>query len=337
MAKIQYNTKYFKPHDAYFKAVFSIVEAARGLFRYALPPEISEQLDWQQLALSAHSYVDEGLRETFSDLVYECFTHADEEIRICLLFEHKSYPPGRGIYPQLSRYLAGIQEKNINIDEREFTLTIPIVFYHGTREWEPLPIASFYNPAATAFQRYVPTFEFAVVNLQALTDQEIRAIEDDLLVRNIFLAFKHAWDNNFFRENYREVFIFADKGIREEAMLWLFYYTFIYVHQVSSIKKEELMGLIESLPPEYDYMVKSAWDEVIEHYGGIGLRQGMEKGLAQGVAAGMEKGMEKGMDIGLDEAIKKVIIKRPTLSDEEIADLFDVTIERVARIRASLR
>lgn len=39
----------------------------------------------------------------------------------------------------------------------------------------------------------------------------------------------------------------------------------------------------------------------------------------------------------MDEAIKKVILKQPMLGDEEIADLLNVTVERVSRIRTSLK
>ncbi|WP_169703963.1 Rpn family recombination-promoting nuclease/putative transposase [Candidatus Kuenenia stuttgartensis] len=78
------------PHDKFFKETFSIRENAIDFLSGRFPPEILKKLDLSTLTQDNSSYIDEELKEHFSDIVYTCFCK-DKEIRITLLFEHKSY------------------------------------------------------------------------------------------------------------------------------------------------------------------------------------------------------------------------------------------------------
>ena len=86
-----------RPHDKYFKAVFSIRELALELLEFALPANLLEVIDKESLGLASDSYVDEHLNETFSDLVYHARFQTEEPMKISFLFEHKSYPPSQPV------------------------------------------------------------------------------------------------------------------------------------------------------------------------------------------------------------------------------------------------
>lgn len=309
-----------KPHDSYFKAVFQVPELADQLIRYALPPDILIELDLKTLALSEDSFVDENLKASLSDLVYTCRFNSDFQVRICLLVEHKSEKPGRAIYLQLLRYLLNILEKDEKSGEKEFSITIPIVFYHGKEFWQPGTLGKMFDCFPEEFQRFVPDFDFLVVNLQEKSDDEIRTLKDYMLLRSILLTMKHTWEDEFYRKHFQEIFIFVNENVRQEMILWLLIVTLEYIQKVSKIQRQELMELIEKLPPAYEQPIKSGWDMMMEEF--------MEKGMEKGMALGAEK--------ATDNAIRKILIKFPNLTSQEVAEMFEVPVSRVETIQRDM-
>lgn len=123
----------FNPHDKFFKETFSIRENVIDFLQGTIPEEILKKLDLSTLTLDNNSYIDEELKEHFSDVVYTCFSKS-KELTIALLFEHKSYPETCP-YLQLLRYLLKIWETNIKQTER-LQPVIPVILYHGKEVWK---------------------------------------------------------------------------------------------------------------------------------------------------------------------------------------------------------
>ena len=306
-----------KTADAYFRAVFSITEVAQQLLRFKLPTGLLALLNLDTLALAPDSFVDQKLRKSLSDLVYTCHLKDGFVLRICLLFEHKSHPPGRLLYPQINRYIYGIQEEDVKQKRKEFTLTVPILFYHGAEAWSLQPLAELYGTLPEDLSRFVPTFDIVVVNLQEMSREEMLAMQDTMLLRNIFLVMKKAWDDKFFKAHVSEVAIFADENVSEDILFMLFDLTWFFIQQVSSFKEKELMDTITALPPKYGKRVKSTYQRIVE--------------------SAEKRGKLEGTDLGLDIAIKKIILGFPMLVDQEIADKMEVPLERVKKLREDLK
>lgn len=221
-------------------------------------------LDLDSLELSSESFISDELKESLSDLVYTARFKGEENVRICLLFEHKSSNPGRRIYPQIGRYMIGVQEEDLNQGRELFTPTVLVVFYHGKEPWSPVPLLEQYSPVPEVFKGFALNFNFSVVNLQSKSDKEIRSMENAMLLRNIFLAFKHAREDDFFRINYKEVLIFASESVSEDIKMTLFTTTVTYIYNVSSIKKQEIMNMVKTLPPQYEAPFKSTYEQLVE-------------------------------------------------------------------------
>jgi predicted transposase/invertase (TIGR01784 family) len=66
------------PHDKFFKETFSIRENVIDFLRGTFPEEILKKLDLSTLTQDNNSYIDEELREHFSDIVYSCFCRGKE-------------------------------------------------------------------------------------------------------------------------------------------------------------------------------------------------------------------------------------------------------------------
>lgn len=60
------------PHDKFFKELFSEKEEVTEFITQTFPKELVQNLNLETLELDNSSFVDEGLQEHFSDLVYNC-------------------------------------------------------------------------------------------------------------------------------------------------------------------------------------------------------------------------------------------------------------------------
>lgn len=301
------------PHNNYFAAVASIKEVAEELIRYAAGARVTRDLNFSTLAPASTSFIDRKLKASLSDLVYTCETKsAGHPVRICFLFEHKSRKPGRALVLQLLRYILSILEAEEKQSTAPYSVTIPIVFYHGKERWDPQFLRELYGVIPKELRRYLPGFEFLVIDIQGLSDAKIIALRGTLLIRNIFLAMKHAWENNFYRKNFAKVVIFESENVREDVLDLLVELTLAYIQQVTTIKKEEYMEAIQALPKPKQKRVKTSWEQITEDY--------------------FQEGMEKGMEI----PIRQYLLRFPNASDAEVVSLLGVPVELVQRVRASL-
>lgn len=115
-------------HDRFFKQVFSEQAVAADFLRNYLPAEVVGLLDLSSLELAKDSFVDERLREKFSDLLYNVKLTDGEPAFVYVLFEHKSYAdPLTSL--QLLRYMAQIWDLGVR-QKSQFVPIIPIVVYH---------------------------------------------------------------------------------------------------------------------------------------------------------------------------------------------------------------
>ena len=62
--------KLSSPHDKYFKFNMSIRSNAVEFFTYYLPEEILKLIDFDTLVICKDSFIDEDLKEYFSDILY---------------------------------------------------------------------------------------------------------------------------------------------------------------------------------------------------------------------------------------------------------------------------
>ena len=76
------------PHDKLFRTIFADKQEAESFLRGYLPEVISNQLDWQTLTLVETSFVDEVLKESESDVLYQIQHRSTQTpIVLYLLFE----------------------------------------------------------------------------------------------------------------------------------------------------------------------------------------------------------------------------------------------------------
>ena len=181
----------YQPHDTFFHLVFSREENARDLLRNALPKSIFERLDLSVLEISKESYADRWLGTHQSDILIRT-RYRTKPILVYILIEHKSYPY-RWTVLKLLAYMVRIWEKLLAQNQRMKVLPpiIPMIFYHGSRQWTfPLDFSS-YVELPEGFKAFVPDFRTILFNLQDLRDEDFQGADlFQASVRTFKYAFK---------------------------------------------------------------------------------------------------------------------------------------------------
>ena len=315
-----------------------------------MPREQLEQLDLSTLTLASDSFVDARLRKSLSDLVYTCGLKNGGTARICLLIEHKSQWPGRLIYPQMNRYICGIQEEDVKQKRTEFTLTIPILFYHGAESWNQQPLLHLYGPLPEGMERFVPAFDFVVVDVQKMSREAILTMYGTMALRNIFLVMKKRWDDNFFKGHFSDIVIFVDENMSQELRDSLFELTWQFIEHISSLTEKDIMEVVTALPPKYGKRVKSTYQQILEsadkkaqakvkaaaEKARAAAKAEVEKAKAEAKAK-TEKAKAEGKAEGQRDAVKQAMLNLPQFSDMEIAETFNVPLEQVQGLRAEIK
>lgn len=181
------------PHDLMVRAVLSDVAEARSFLQDHLPQEVSQALNWSTLKLLEGSFVDEDLRRSEADLLYEVeHVSGEESVWLYALLEHQS-TPDRWMRFRLLKYCCRIWD--MNLQQRptpsELRPIVPLVFYQGERSW------SFSTEFAELFAEsmrnwpWVPHFSHELLDQSGMQPDEIQGENKTLLMQLLLLAAYH--------------------------------------------------------------------------------------------------------------------------------------------------
>lgn len=164
-----------QPHDRLFRAVFSDADEAASLLQTALPDTVRNSFDWSTLTLVEGTFIDEDLRESLSDLLYEV-QHAatGQPVSMYLLFEHQS-SPDPWMRLRLLRYCCRIWETDLRNDpnRRELRPIVPVVFYQGARGWNHSTEFSDLFPESARALPWVPRFAHELLDQTTLQPEAV--------------------------------------------------------------------------------------------------------------------------------------------------------------------
>ena len=280
------------PHDAFFRAVMSRVDVARDFLRHYLPPDVAAQLDLDTLELAHDSFVDEALREHFSDLLFVAALRGGGTVRVALLFEHKSYPEP-AVALQLLRYVTRLWDAALESKATPLTV-IPVVFYHGKRRWRVgLSLHDYLAPPAE-LAPFVPQFRYHLVDVARLRDEDFHG---EVALRLMLLVMKY-----IFRDDLREQFSPIVQGIAQlmESDDQLFVLTVLRYLTAAApqITRQELQHAVqEGLRQKGVPTMGTIAQEWIQEGRQMGRQEGRQEGLRQGVQQGLMRGIELALEL----------------------------------------
>ena len=193
------------PHDLIFKQTESHLENAIDYLRGTCPPELIKNLNLDTLKLDESSYTTEELKEYFSDLVYKCQYKSKTEIRITLLFEHKSFKPDYPMF-KILQYMINIWEIQVK-GKQPVTPIIPILFYHGKEKWEIRKLCDYFIGIDDYLKTFIPNFEIIFTDITKVSDEQVmKKLFDREANKILFLLMKHIFDPNYMLEHLKDFF-----------------------------------------------------------------------------------------------------------------------------------
>lgn len=323
--KEEVKKKKHKAHDQLFKAVFSKRREAANLLRSFGEPVLVNGLDFRTLRRETDSFTEQDLKEYFSDLVYSC-RWKGTELRICVLFEHKSSPVK---YPhfQLLRYMLNCWEQDIKQD-RALRPVIPIVVYHGKEKWKHRELSEYFDVLHNDLYRFFPNFDYHLLDLSRYSDKNILALQTSYFTNTLYLL-KHQREKKFILAHLKEVFMNKEQYlVTEEGQLFiktmLHYLT--KTNKFGKKEKEYLMKhIFETDIADIDpNNIDNTYDEL--------LYEGYQKGMKEGE----EKGREEGREGKENRLIIKTIQKFPNWTDKEVAEFVEVSVKKVREVRKTI-
>jgi predicted transposase/invertase (TIGR01784 family) len=288
------------PHDTFFRETFSRREVAEDVLREYLPPELVEGIDWSTLEISKDSFVEKALRKHFSDLVYDV-RHGQRNIKIYLLFEHKSSPE-HWVALQLLRYQVRIWElyRKQHPDE-PLPPIVPLVLYHGRTDWRaPKNFQALFGGLDEALASYVPVFCYELCDLHLPEPEEIRG---RLLSRVILLALKHIFDPSPKQALSGLMPLLRDLLEQETSREMLEVLLRYYIHASGTLDEQDIRELLTETARGEDYM-----QTFIDRY----IEQGRQQGLVVGEQKGLVLGEQKGRQEGRQEERQDLLLRQMT-------------------------
>src|SRR4029453_6504003 len=186
------------PHDMMVRAVLSDLAEATSFLQTHLPQEVSQALRWSTLKLLEGSFVDEYLRESEADVLYEVqHVSSEASVWVYILLEHQS-TSDRWMRFRLLKYCCRIWDLSFREypDQRELPAIVPLVFYQGERRW------SYSSEFADLFAESVrdwpgvPRFSHGLIDQSGLQPEEVQGELKTQLMQLVMLAAYHpalAW------------------------------------------------------------------------------------------------------------------------------------------------
>jgi predicted transposase/invertase (TIGR01784 family) len=160
------------PHDRFFRESFGRPEIARNFLEEYLPPELRSALDLSLLELQDGSFVDEEMRASHTDLLYQTVLKEGQAAYVYFLFEHKSFPDPQ-VALQLLQYMLRIWQRQVR-QETALAPIIPLVIYHGESRWRVSTEFADLFDAPEEVRAYLPNFSYHLRDFSHFSDQEIR-------------------------------------------------------------------------------------------------------------------------------------------------------------------
>ena len=283
-----------KPHDRFSKSAFSERQVVREYLTQFLPPGLVQKMDIDTLEQQKDSYLDQQLREHFSDVVYTC-AYGKSKVNLTFLLEHKSYVPPRP-WLQLLRYLVNAYEAQVKAELSEktelskgkLTPVIPIVVYHGDDRWNIRPIAAYFAEVDEFVRPHIPEFAYLLTDLSQYPEKALMEM-DGTWLKSAFLALKASRRENIF-DLLEDIFAGLDHSAENERSATFIRWIVVYLFATAT-SKDNIMSAINNLSDTSKEKVMTIYDTIFYQ----GEMKGMEKGREEGREEGMEEGEVKGI------------------------------------------
>jgi predicted transposase/invertase (TIGR01784 family) len=287
--------------------------------------EVMGIIDIETLEPQKDSYIDEELKEGFSDLLFRANIN-NREGYLYLLLEHKSYP-SRDVAFQLLKYTVRVWDAKIG-ETGQLPIIIPLVVYHGREGWNIKPslgeMILGYDELPQDIRALVPNYQYLLFDLSRFTDEEIKGTVITRITVMIMRDIQRKGIGAIGEIILEAVALLQELEDKETGLEYfeiLMRYVFSTRPDLTKDDLYELVKKIETTYPEGSEKVMTLAQAFIE--------EGMERGI--------EVGLEKGETKALARTVIKFLVRRFDSVPEDLkqgiskldAPTLDVILDRV--------
>lgn len=281
-----------QPNDGLIRHTFGQIPMAISFFQEYLPAEINSAVKWDEMKLLNSSFVDENLRQSESDLLYEV-PWTDEaagpeakgtKLLIYILFEHQSTLDPL-MHIRLLEYLCRIWRRLAEKDARKALLPpiIPFVLTHAVGGWKLSQ--QFHDriqwpksePVRAALEPLMPKFEHLLLDLCGTPLEALRGEPYVRLTLGVLKVRSQRDDGTWF--DWAIPVIYDAQKLGQGPLRTLFRYMFY----AAELKVEDFRAKIEASPlfKETAETIMTLADHLIA--------EGIEKGELVGQVRALQK------------------------------------------------
>ncbi len=160
------------PHDACFRALLSDPAIARDFFDIHLPAHLKPLCDLSTLRLESGSFVQEDLRQQYSDVLYS-LKIAGQTGYLHILIEHVSQAKHLTPFQVLS-YQVEAMRQYIKQGHDKLPVVIPLLFYRGETSPYPETVDIFECFDQPTLARKVFLSPIHLIDLSIIPDEELK-------------------------------------------------------------------------------------------------------------------------------------------------------------------
>lgn len=298
------------PHDATFRQFLTQPDIARDFMELHLPAELQDICDLSTLKLESGSFVEDDLRQYFSDVLYSLKTTAGDGY-VHVLIEHQS-SPDRHMAFRLIRYAVAAMQRHLEAGHKKLPLVIPVLFYTGKRS--PYPYSTrwldeFDDPAMAGT---LYSSAFPLVDVTVIPDDDIAGHRS---MAALTLLQKHIHQRDLAELVDRLAPILLAGYLSSSQVISLVH----YIVQAGETADAEafVRELALRVPQHGDALMTIA--QQLE-------QKGIEKGIQLGEQRGIEKGRNEGklevartmLSSGID---RSTVMKMTGLTEDDLAQI----------------
>ena len=284
-------------HDGLAKKVLSDPIAAREFIDHYLPESCKSLLDLATVKVEKESFVEENLKQKFSDLLFSIKMKNHKEAFIYTLIEAEISPKYWTAF-KLWKYMFLLLERHKTEKKAKFPLIIPIVIYHGNQPFNvPRNLWDLFTHPSLA--KELMGGDYQLVDLYNTPDDQIKQ-KKHLGMMEYFMKYVHTrdmlklWDQ--FLENFKSCIV-LDK---EKGYIYIRNFLWYTDRKLSEDKYTDLENIIRKHLPKENIM-----RTIAQKYRDEGMQIGQKKGKIEGIQIGKEKGKIEGKIEGIQIGQKK--------------------------------
>jgi predicted transposase/invertase (TIGR01784 family) len=245
-------------HDKIIKETFSRPQIAKEYFKKFLPEDLKSVINFDSMIKLDSLYIQEGLDEYFADLVFQFKVKgSNKPLEVSLLFEHKAHPD-KYVYIQLGHYIFSQWVKEIK-DKVELIPIIPFIYYQSKKQWKVPTIHDLFKEYPESIKKYIPTFDFVFMALNALSEETLDSITNTMLYIALTGHNRKVGVKEFIHKLNNILKLKRIDDIDRNFISLIFVYKMI---EEPILQKEQFIELTKSIPNPINKDIMSLYDSI---------------------------------------------------------------------------